>query len=94
MHGGGFVALSSRSTQNYTRKWAKDLNIPILSIDYRMPPHHPFPQAPLDCFLVYRFVAHHIHNFMNIKPKNIYLAGDSAGGNLACSLTGLAMKYK
>lgn len=22
MHGGGFVALSSRSMQNYTRKWA------------------------------------------------------------------------
>ena len=25
---------------------------------------------------------------MDIDPKNIYLAGDSAGGNLACSLMG------
>jgi hormone-sensitive lipase len=23
---------------------------------------------------------------MNVQPKHIYLAGDSAGGNLACSL--------
>lgn len=23
---------------------------------------------------------------MNVQPKNIYLTGDSAGGNLACSL--------
>jgi len=46
MHGGGFVALSSRSMQNYTRRWTKELNIPVLSIDYRMPPDHPFPTAP------------------------------------------------
>ena len=31
---------------------------------------------------------------MNIKPKNIYLAGDSAGGNLTCALTGLILKNK
>ena len=31
---------------------------------------------------------------MNIKPTNIYLAGDSAGGNLALSLNGLIMKNK
>lgn len=31
---------------------------------------------------------------MNIKPTNIYIAGDSAGGNLACALTGLILKKK
>lgn len=29
---------------------------------------------------------------MNINPVNIYLAGDSAGGNLACSLMGNILK--
>jgi acetyl esterase/lipase len=29
---------------------------------------------------------------MNIDPKNIYLAGDSAGGNLACALTANILK--
>ena len=59
-----------------------------------MPPEHPFPQAPYDCFLVYRFLINHVHKYMNIKPTNIFLAGDSAGGNLALSLTGLILKHK
>jgi hormone-sensitive lipase len=56
MHGGGFVALSSRSMQVYTRKWARDLKIPVFSIDYRMPPHHRFPIAVTDCLKVYKFL--------------------------------------
>jgi acetyl esterase/lipase len=31
---------------------------------------------------------------MNVKATNIYLTGDSAGGNLACVLTGLILKKK
>lgn len=38
MHGGGFLALSSRSMQVHTRRWARDLKVPVFSIDYRMPP--------------------------------------------------------
>lgn len=29
----------------------------------------------------------------NIVPEKIYLAGDSAGGNLCCALTGLCIKF-
>ena len=36
MHGGGFVALSSRSMQVYTRKWARDLKIPVFSINTKV----------------------------------------------------------
>jgi hormone-sensitive lipase len=38
MHGGGFIALSSRMMQSMTRKWANELKIPVFSIDYRKPP--------------------------------------------------------
>jgi hormone-sensitive lipase len=92
MHGGGFVGLSSHTTQNYTRPWASELKMPVFSIDYRMPPTHPFPHAPNDCFQVYKFLVNHLHKYMRIRPKNIYVCGDSAGGNLSCSLTALAMK--
>jgi hormone-sensitive lipase len=94
MHGGGFIALSSRSTQSYTRKWADELKVPIFSVDYRMPPNHTFPTASNDCLVVYEFLLNHVHKFMNIKPTNIYITGDSAGGNLTCSLTGLILKKK
>lgn len=80
--------------QSYTRKWANALQVPVFSIDYRMPPEHPFPTAPFDCLKVYRFITEHIHEYVNIRPKNIYLAGDSAGGNLACSLAGLVLRDK
>lgn len=92
IHGGGFVALSSHTTQSYTRTWANGLKIPLFSIDYRMPPTHPFPYAPNDCFQVYKFLINRLHKYMKIKPKNVYICGDSAGGNLSCSLTALAMK--
>lgn len=92
MHGGGFIALSSRMMQTMTRRWANKLKIPIFSIDYRKPPSHPFPAAPNDCLDVYKFIITKIHKYMNITPKNIYLVGDSAGGNLACSLMGSILK--
>lgn len=92
MHGGGFVALSSRSMQVYTRRWARDLKIPVFSVDYRMPPEHRFPTAPMDCLKVYKFLINKIHLYYNIRPKKIIIAGDSAGGNLAFSLTGLILK--
>lgn len=92
MHGGGFLALSSRSMQVYTRRWAIDLKIPVFSVDYRMPPEHRFPHAPLDCLKVYKFLLYKIKDYYNINPKKIILAGDSAGGNLTFSLTGLILR--
>jgi hormone-sensitive lipase len=92
MHGGGFLALSSRSMQIYTRRWAIKLKVPVLSIDYRMPPEHRFPTAPNDCLTVYKFLLAHIHDYTNIKPTKIIITGDSAGGNLAFALTGLILK--
>ena len=92
MHGGGFISLSSQSMQIFTRRWARDLKLPVFSIDYRMPTEHPYPTAPYDCLRVYEFLITHINKYMNINPKKIILAGDSAGGNIACSLTALILK--
>lgn len=92
IHGGGFVGLSSHTSQNYTRKWSKGLNMVVFSIDYRMPPSHPFPQAPYDCLQVYKFIINELPKYIKINPKNIYFGGDSAGGNLCCGLTTLIIK--
>jgi hormone-sensitive lipase len=43
---------------------------------------------------VYKFLINNIHHYLNVKPKNIILVGDSAGGNLVCSLTSLIIKNK
>ena len=48
-----------------------------LAVDYRLAPEHPFPAAHTDCFKAYCWLLSN-----GILPKNIVLAGDSAGGNL------------
>lgn len=54
--GGGFVSLSSETAQAFTRKWSKELKIPIFSIDYRKPPQFRFPIAVYDCLMAYKFI--------------------------------------
>ena len=93
-HGGGFVALSSETMQNYTRRWAKEIDVPIFSIDYGKPPRYRFPDPVYETLAVYKFLCFQIHKHCNIRPKKIVLAGDSAGSNLLLSAYALAMKEK
>ena len=55
-HGGGFIGMSSFSHQSYTRQWVNATDIPMVSVDYRLAPEHPFPAAIVDCWHAYRHV--------------------------------------
>ncbi|CAD8072851.1 unnamed protein product [Paramecium primaurelia] len=92
IHGGGFVAMSSRSHQTYTRKWANNMRVPIFSIDYKIAPDHPYPEGLDDCWQAYMFIITFIQKFFNIIPSKVVLVGDSAGGNLVAALTIQAIK--
>lgn len=48
----------------------------IISVDYRMPPDHPFPAALDDSIAVYREL------LKSNRPDNIAIFGTSAGGSL------------
>jgi acetyl esterase/lipase len=48
----------------------------VISVDYRMPPDHPFPAALDDAVAVYREL------LKTISPENIGIFGTSAGGSL------------
>lgn len=86
VHGGGFVAQSSKSHEMYLRTWACELGVPILSIDYSLAPEAPFPRAFEECFFVYAWCLNNFHQ-LGTTGKCICLAGDSAGGNLCVSLS-------
>ena len=94
IHGGGFVAMSSSSHQNYTRIWANVLDVPVFSVDYRLSPKSAFPDALNDCWQVYTWLLEKGESSLGIKIDNIIVAGDSAGGNLAAALTIMCIKKK
>ncbi|TFK89473.1 alpha/beta-hydrolase [Polyporus arcularius HHB13444] len=60
----------------------------VLAVEYRLsaahpdPPANPFPAALLDCLAAYRYLV----KDLGFDAKNITLAGDSAGGNIAFAL--------
>uniref|UniRef100_T1J9H7 Hormone-sensitive lipase n=1 Tax=Strigamia maritima TaxID=126957 RepID=T1J9H7_STRMM len=88
VHGGGFVAQSSKSHEVYLRDWARQLNVPILSIDYSLAPLAPYPRALEEILYVYAWALKNVFR-LGTTGENIILMGDSAGGNL---IFGIAMK--
>ena len=55
-HGGGFIAQSSASHEAYLREWAKELDIPIISVDYSLAPEARFPLALEEGLFVYEWL--------------------------------------
>ena len=84
-HGGGFVIGDLETHGPYCAEAARQLDMPVISIDYRLAPEHPFPAAPQDCLAATRWVAE------NIPCTGLVLSGDSAGGNLTV-VTAMALR--
>lgn len=82
-HGGAFVLCRARTE----RMIAANLLLAIggcklFSADYPRPPSEPFPTALHSAASTWRWLTQE----QGIRPKDITIAGDSAGGNLAISL--------
>ena len=78
VHGGGYVMGSAGSHRDMTGRLSKAASARVLSLNYRMAPEHPFPAAVDDTVAAYKWLLD-----QGIKPANIAIAGDSAGGGLA-----------
>ena len=79
IHGGAFMFGGGAYAKMQAALMADRLGVATVSIDYRMPPDHPFPAAPQDCFAVYKALIE-THD-----PARIVIGGSSAGGNLAAA---------
>lgn len=77
LHGGGYVLGGGNSSVTEAAAAAGIIGIAALSIDYRMPPDHPFPAAVDDVVAVYR------HLLEKRGAKSIAIGGTSAGAGLA-----------
>ena len=81
-HGGGWVLGSLDSHESVCRFLAVHGEVPVLSVDYRLAPEHPFPAGLDDALTAYRYAVDNAST-LEIDPAAIGIAGDSAGGNLA-----------
>ena len=77
VHGGAYVFGGGNASVAEASIIANSSGIKVVSVDYRMPPEHPFPQAVDDSVRVYKEL------IKDYKPSSIALGGTSAGGGLA-----------
>lgn len=91
-HGGGFVIGDLDVYSPYCAEAARQLDLPVLSIDYRLAPEHPFPASSDDCEAAARWVAES-PAVLGLDVTGLILSGDSAGGNLTI-VTAMALRDK
>jgi len=80
VHGGAFTVGSSHMVRDLLARLALASRCRVLSVEYRLAPEHPWPAALEDLRAVWQAA------LVEHAPKQVVLAGDSAGGNLALAL--------
>lgn len=85
-HGGGWVLGDLDTYEALCAEMARGLDMPVVSVGYRLAPEHPWPAAPEDCEAAARWVAG-APQALGLSPTGLVLAGDSAGGTLAIVAT-------
>ncbi|XP_031123429.1 probable carboxylesterase 18 [Ipomoea triloba] len=90
-HGGGFTSLSPdlKAYHNLCCRFAAAVPAIVASVNYRLAPENRYPCAYDDCFDALKFID--AQNYA-VFPRNTdftrsFLAGDSAGGNIAHHIT-------
>src|SRR5574341_230203 len=77
VHGGGWTLGWTNLHRRMLIHLCRAATCCSLAVDYRLAPEHPFPAALEDCLAVYHWLLKN-----GTSPKNIVIAGDSAGANL------------
>ena len=89
-HGGGFVIGNVETHASFCAEVARVMDMPVISVDYRLAPEAPWPAAPDDCEAAARWIATSPAE-LGRAVTSLIVCGDSAGGNLAI-VTAVALR--
>jgi acetyl esterase len=81
-HGGGFVLGDLDTHEPFCAEMARLLDLPVVAVNYRLAPEHPWPAGPEDAIAAARWIAGS-PEALGRQVTGLVVAGDSAGGNLA-----------
>jgi monoterpene epsilon-lactone hydrolase len=81
LHGGGYVAGSSKTHRRLAANLCRAMHMRVLTPNYRLAPENPFPAGAKDALRAYGWLLR-----QGLMPNQIVVGGDSAGGGLALSM--------
>jgi len=88
-HGGGMIMGDNRTGVLPLLDWSQELQLVVVSVEYRLAPECPHPGPVEDCFAGLQWTTAHAGE-LGIDPDRIVVAGASAGGGLAAALALMA----
>lgn len=89
-HGGGFVTGGIDTHRSFAAEVARQLDLPVVLVDYRLAPEAPFPAAVEDAEAAARWLANSPAS-LGLSITSLVLGGDSVGGALT-SVTSMALR--
>lgn len=81
LHGGGFVLGSGTDDAPYAASLTAH-GLTVIAVSYRLAPEYPYPTPLEDCVSAILHIHQNASSY-GIDPKQLYITGFSAGGNLA-----------
>jgi acetyl esterase len=84
--GGGWTSGNIDLADRPNRSLANALGCVLVAVNYQKAPEHRYPTALNDCYAAYLWTVQHAPE-LGIDPGLVGVGGDSAGGNLAATVS-------
>lgn len=93
VHGGGFVTGLPEDDDKFCDAIRNELNITVVSIDYRLAPEYKFPCDKYDVYDTVSYVSSHEREF-GIDSSKMAIGGHSSGANTSTVVAMMSKKEK
>ena len=87
-HGGGFILGNYTNEDSTCAKIVQYTDFMIVNVDYRLAPENQFPAGVNDGVVALQWTKNNIEKYGG-NPEQIYISGESAGGNIASAVTAI-----